>query len=122
MRGTPQQIIDKYQGLARDAQLSGDRVGAEAFLQHSEHYSRILGEAMREQTEKREAHEAQQAQHAQRRQNQNTAASNAHEEAQPDLRAPAPEKQDSGLVETPENTAAKRSAKKSDEPEASAAE
>ena len=36
VRGTPQQIIDKYQMLARDAQLSGDRVAYENFLQHSE--------------------------------------------------------------------------------------
>ncbi|MEM7544615.1 MAG: DUF4167 domain-containing protein [Pseudomonadota bacterium] len=42
VRGTPQQIIDKYLALARDAQLSGDRVTAENFLQHAEHYSRIL--------------------------------------------------------------------------------
>ena len=26
VRGTPQQIIDKYQSLAHDSQLSGDRV------------------------------------------------------------------------------------------------
>lgn len=45
VRGTPQQIIDKYQALARDAQLTGDRVAAESFLQHAEHYSRMLGEA-----------------------------------------------------------------------------
>ncbi|MEX2519691.1 MAG: DUF4167 domain-containing protein [Paracoccaceae bacterium] len=42
VRGTPQQIIDKYLGLARDAQLSGDRVMSENFHQHAEHYSRIL--------------------------------------------------------------------------------
>ena len=35
VRGTPQQIIDKYQALARDAQVSGDRVAAESYLQHS---------------------------------------------------------------------------------------
>ncbi|MBV1864717.1 MAG: DUF4167 domain-containing protein [Rhodobacteraceae bacterium] len=67
VRGTPQQIIDKYQSLARDAQLSGDRVAAESFLQHSEHYSRMLGEAQREMNERREAQEAQrQVQEAQR--------------------------------------------------------
>ena len=33
VRGTPQQIIDKYLSLARDAQTSGDRVAAENFLQ-----------------------------------------------------------------------------------------
>jgi hypothetical protein len=53
VRGTPQQIIDKYQALARDAQVSGDRVAAENYLQHSEHYSRLLGEAQRQQMENR---------------------------------------------------------------------
>jgi hypothetical protein len=53
VRGTPQQIIDKYQALARDAQVSGDRVAAESYLQHSEHYSRLLGEAQRQQMESR---------------------------------------------------------------------
>ncbi|MCB1346761.1 MAG: DUF4167 domain-containing protein [Rhodobacteraceae bacterium] len=45
VRGTPQQIIDKYTLLARDAQLSGDRVAAENFQQHAEHYTRMLNEA-----------------------------------------------------------------------------
>jgi hypothetical protein len=53
VRGTPQQIIDKYQALARDAQVSGDRVAAESYLQHAEHYSRLLGEAQRQQMESR---------------------------------------------------------------------
>ena len=53
VRGTPQQIIDKYQALARDAQVPGDRVAAESYLQHSEHYSRLLGEAQRQQLENR---------------------------------------------------------------------
>ena len=48
VRGTPQQIIDKYNLLARDAQLSGDRVAAENFLQHAEHYTRMLNEAQAE--------------------------------------------------------------------------
>ncbi|MBM2577482.1 DUF4167 domain-containing protein [Jannaschia sp. Os4] len=49
VRGTPQQIIDKYNQLARDAQLSGDRVAVEAFQQHAEHYSRMLAAALKEQ-------------------------------------------------------------------------
>jgi hypothetical protein len=53
VRGTPQQIIDKYQALARDAQVAGDRVAAESYLQYSEHYSRILVEAQRQQAETR---------------------------------------------------------------------
>lgn len=52
VRGTPQQIIDKYLALARDAQLSGDRVAEQSFLQHAEHYTRMLGEAQREQAER----------------------------------------------------------------------
>ncbi|WP_323042239.1 DUF4167 domain-containing protein [Gemmobacter sp.] len=55
VRGTPQQIIEKYQALARDAQLSNDRVAAENFLQHAEHYTRMLGEAMREMASEQEA-------------------------------------------------------------------
>lgn len=57
VRGTPQQIIDKYNVLARDAQLSGDRVAAESYLQHAEHYSRLLGEAQRQQQEVRQNQE-----------------------------------------------------------------
>jgi hypothetical protein len=47
VRGTPQQIIEKYTQLHRDAQLSNDRVNAENFAQHAEHYTRLLAEAMR---------------------------------------------------------------------------
>ena len=60
VRGTPQQIIDKYQTLARDAQLSGDRVAYENFLQHSEHYSRLLSEAQRELAKRKEQQQSQQ--------------------------------------------------------------
>ena len=54
VRGTPQQIIDKYNQLTRDAQVSNDRVAAENFQQHAEHYTRMLAEAMREQQERQE--------------------------------------------------------------------
>ena len=54
VRGTPQQIIEKYQMLARDAQLSNDRVAAENFLQHAEHYTRMLAEAQREMAAEQE--------------------------------------------------------------------
>ncbi len=70
VRGTPQQIIDKYQSLAHDATLAGDRVGAENFRQHSEHYSRMLTDAQREINERRDAHEAQRQQNQQNQQQQ----------------------------------------------------
>ncbi len=54
VRGTPQQIIDKYLSLARDAQTSGDRVMAENFLQHAEHYQRILLLATASQADRRD--------------------------------------------------------------------
>jgi hypothetical protein len=59
VRGTPQQIIEKFQQLARDAQLSNDRVAAENFLQHAEHYTRLLGEAQREMMAEQEARQQQ---------------------------------------------------------------
>ena len=52
VRGTPQQIIEKYLSLARDAQTSGNRVIAENFLQHAEHYQRIMVEAMGVRTDR----------------------------------------------------------------------
>lgn len=54
VRGTPQQIIDKYQQLTRDCQLSGDRVAAENFQQHAEHYMRLQADAQREIDARRE--------------------------------------------------------------------
>lgn len=54
VRGTPQQIIDKYNQLTRDAQLGNDRVAAENFQQHAEHYLRLLGEAQREMDARRD--------------------------------------------------------------------
>ena len=54
VRGTPQQIIEKYLSLARDSQTSGHRVVAENFLQHAEHYQRMLNEAMAERQERQD--------------------------------------------------------------------
>jgi uncharacterized protein DUF4167 len=42
IRGTPAHIAEKYLSLAREAQSSGDPVLAENYLQHAEHYSRII--------------------------------------------------------------------------------
>jgi hypothetical protein len=42
VRGTAQQLYEKYQQLARDASSSGDRVTGEAYYQHAEHYFRII--------------------------------------------------------------------------------
>jgi hypothetical protein len=45
IRGTASHIAEKYLQLARDAQGSGDPVGAENYYQHAEHYFRIIAAA-----------------------------------------------------------------------------
>jgi len=42
IRGTAYQICEKYIALAKDAASSGDRVLQESYLQHAEHYQRII--------------------------------------------------------------------------------
>lgn len=42
IRGNAWQVYEKYQALARDAHSSGDRVMAESYSQHAEHYYRII--------------------------------------------------------------------------------
>ncbi|MEM1298323.1 MAG: DUF4167 domain-containing protein [Pseudomonadota bacterium] len=91
VRGTPQQIIDKYLSLARDAQTSGDRVTAENFLQHAEHYQRILITATQAQEQaRREQQDAAEARsHAQGEQ---TGADASEQPSAPDPAAsPQPE-------------------------------
>jgi hypothetical protein len=42
IRGTAHQISEKYDTLAKDARSAGDYVLAESYLQHAEHYLRII--------------------------------------------------------------------------------
>lgn len=44
IRGNAIQINEKYLALAKDASSAGDRVLAESYLQHAEHYQRMLNE------------------------------------------------------------------------------
>lgn len=43
-RGNAAQLLEKYKNMARDAQLAGDRVQSEYYLQYADHYFRMLGE------------------------------------------------------------------------------
>jgi hypothetical protein len=54
IRGNAQVIADKYATLARDALSSGDSVMAENYLQHAEHYNRIIMAAQAQQQAQRE--------------------------------------------------------------------
>jgi len=115
VRGTPQQIIDKYNQLARDAQLSNDRVAAENFQQHAEHYLRLLGEAQREVDARREEQERlnrerqaeRDRERAERQERETEAAATSPTMSdpgsgdQPDLIITSDD--ESGLVETPES-------------------
>ena len=46
IRGTAAQIYEKYAQYARDAQSGGDRVKYETYLQHAEHYYRVMAATM----------------------------------------------------------------------------
>ncbi|MGF9565594.1 DUF4167 domain-containing protein [Neorhizobium sp. JUb45] len=59
IRGTAQHIAEKYATLARDAQSSGDRVIAENYLQHAEHYYRIIAAAQAQMQERFQGQERQ---------------------------------------------------------------
>jgi hypothetical protein len=45
IRGTARHIADKYLQLARDAHTGGNPVQAENYLQHAEHYFRLIAAA-----------------------------------------------------------------------------
>ena len=42
IRGNAYQVFERYVALAREAGSSGDRIAAENFYQHAEHYFRIM--------------------------------------------------------------------------------
>jgi hypothetical protein len=116
VRGTPQQIIEKYNQLARDAQLAGDRVATENFQQHAEHYLRLLSEAQKEQDARREEQERfnrDRQQERDRDRPERSGGRESDEAEQPVSQDPAAQTQpdviggyddrDIGLVETPES-------------------
>jgi len=67
IRGSAATVYEKYLQLARDANASGDRVMAENYLQHAEHYYRILAAQQAQQQQ----YQAQQQQYAQNNGNNN---------------------------------------------------
>jgi hypothetical protein len=61
IRGSAANVYEKYLQLARDANSSGDRVMAENYLQHAEHYYRIMAA----QAQAQQQYQQQQAQQQQ---------------------------------------------------------
>jgi Domain of unknown function (DUF4167) len=52
-RGNAPQMLEKYKALARDAQMQGDRVITEYYLQFADHYFRVVAEMRSRQEETR---------------------------------------------------------------------
>ena len=44
IRGTAHQVCEKYLALSKDAHSSGDRILAESYMQHAEHYQRLINQ------------------------------------------------------------------------------
>lgn len=42
IRGTAHQVLEKYLALAKDSASSGDLIMSESYLQHAEHYQRVI--------------------------------------------------------------------------------
>jgi len=134
VRGTPQQIIDKYNQLARDALLSNDRVATENFQQHSEHYLRLLNEAQKEMDARREQQEKENRdrqaerdrERAQRQEREATApvapTADPSEQAQPEIIEPVTSDDKAGLVETPEDAPRPKKPRRSPRPRVRKAE
>lgn len=111
VRGTPVQVIEKYQALAHDYSLAGDRVATENFQQHAEHYIRLINEAQRQIAERREQME---------NQNQNNPHNNARNPDQNNQSGSVqPQPQDGGEATADSSTPAKKDVKKRDQVAAS---
>ncbi len=61
VRGTAQQLQEKYQQMGRDATTSGDRVMAESYFQYAEHYIRIIAAIKQAQSHHAVQHNGQHA-------------------------------------------------------------
>ncbi|MBV9541700.1 MAG: DUF4167 domain-containing protein [Alphaproteobacteria bacterium] len=61
IRGSASNVYEKYLQLARDANSSGDRVMAENYLQHAEHYYRIMAAQQAQMAQYQAQQQAQQA-------------------------------------------------------------
>ncbi len=87
VRGNAQHVYEKYLQLARDANSSGDRVMAENYLQHAEHYYRIIAAAQaampQHQPNQQQQHNQQQNQNGRYGQPHNTGEVTEGENGQP---------------------------------------
>ena len=64
IRGSASHVYEKYLQLARDANSGGDRIMAENYLQHAEHYYRIMAATAAQQAQYQAQQAAQNPQNA----------------------------------------------------------
>lgn len=87
IRGTAHQICEKYLGLAKDSSAAGDHILAQSYLQHAEHYQRVINE-WQEAKENREAQQQARQNQQQGQQNQKVADDNIGNRKEDDLGLP----------------------------------
>ncbi len=85
VRGTPQQIAEKYLQLGRDALSSGDAIKAENYFQHAEHYLRIIAAALEQQQQRRQQQQQRRQETLERRKGNGDAQSQTVEAAETSL-------------------------------------
>lgn len=121
IRGSAKQVLDKYQQYASDALRGGDRIAAEGYFQHAEHYQRIVYEidaAVSKQREERDARNAERD--AKRREErgprtESDEATSTDAEAKDNSEVPAEKTEEAEKTEKPKS---RRSYQKKDKAEA----
>ena len=106
VRGNAQQIAEKYQALARDAQAANETTLAEAHFQHAEHYLRLHNEMMvqieAQRAEKAKRDEERAAQDGEgRSRSPRRAKEDAAAEAKPAVEAEGADKEDPAEIPQP---------------------
>ncbi len=100
-RGNASQMLEKYKKLASDAQLNGDRVTAESYLQFADHYFRVLADFRGRQ----EARQGGENQNRQRDEWRDETGENSFDE------------QDQGETQTSDNESSAEESEREDRPE-----
>lgn len=86
-RGNAAQLLEKYRNMARDAQLAGDRVMTEYYLQFADHYFRVLSDTRQRQEEQRARYEDRDAERGDRQQDDSDGQGNEAEDGDDTLDA-----------------------------------
>ena len=104
IRGSAQQVLEKYMTLAQDAFSRGDRIIAEGYFQHAEHYYRIVhaeapAQSQPQQQDQPQAQDQPQQQDQPQAQDQNQPRHPREERADRPVRAPEPVEKAAEAVE-----------------------